>query len=142
MENYEIELEKNNKRNDKFINEFEEWLNQKKLTPRTINKHLCNIDLFINSYLTYYEVIKMEEGVIFVCDFLGDWFIRKCAWSSANSIKEMAASIKKFYQCMSEKNYIAKEKYQWLTEVLKEKMDKILEEMKHYEEDLFEDYFW
>lgn len=108
MENYEKELEKNTKRNDKFINEFEEWLNQKNLTPRTINKHLCNIDLFINSYLAYYEVIKMEEGVIFICDFLGDWFIRKCAWSSANSIKEMAASIKKFYQCMSEKNILKK----------------------------------
>lgn len=106
MEDYEIKLEENEKRNKIFINNFESWLNEKGLVKKTIRKHISNIDLFLNNYLVYSDISTMEEGVSDIDIFLGDWFIRKCMWSSKNSIKETASSIKKFYQCMSEYEYI------------------------------------
>ena len=102
------------KRNEIFINNFESWLNEKGLVKKTIRKHISNIDLFLNNYLVYSDISTMEEGVYDIDMFLGDWFIRKCMWSSKNSIKETASSIKKFYQCMSEYEYISKEDYKFV----------------------------
>ena len=134
MGNYEVELEKNIKRNKKFINEFEKWLIAQKLGNKTIRKHLNNIDLFINDYVNYYEVTKMEDGISSVYSFLNDWFIRKCAWSSVTSIKETAASIKKFYQCMSEKGYVSSEDYKFLCRMIKDNMDNFIDSFMEYEE--------
>ena len=134
MGNYEVELEKNIKRNKKFINEFEKWLIAQKLGNKTIRKHLNNIDLFINDYVNYYEVTKMEDGISNVYSFLNDWFIRKCAWSSVTSIKETAASIKKFYQCMSEKGYVSSEDYKFLCRMIKDNMDNFIDSFMEYEE--------
>ena len=134
MGNYEVELEKNIKRNKKFINEFEKWLIAQKLGNKTIRKHLNNIDLFINDYVNYYEVTKMEDGISSAYSFLNDWFIRKCAWSSVTSIKETAASIKKFYQCMSEKGYVSSEDYKFLCRMIKDNMDNFIDSFMEYEE--------
>ena len=135
MGDYEVELEKNIKRNKKFINEFEKWLIVQKLGNKTIRKHLNNIDLFINDYVNYYEVTKMEDGISSVYSFLNDWFIRKCAWSSVTSIKETAASIKKFYQCMSEKGYVSSEDYKFLCRMIKDNMDNFIDSFMEYEEE-------
>ena len=137
MENYKLyeqNLEKNNKRNEKFLKIFENWLNDQKLAKKTIRKHLNNIDLYINYYLNYYEVISMEDGVNMVYSFLNDWFIRKCLWSSVTSLKETAASIKKFYQCMSEKGYIRNEDYKSLCRKIKVHMDEFIDTFIKYDE--------
>ncbi len=141
---YEINLKKNKKRNEKYIKIFENWLNEQKLVKKTICKHLDNIDLYINEYLNYYEVTKMEEGVMDVYSFLSDWFIRKCLWSSVTSVKEMAASIKKFYKCMSEKGYIENEDYKILCEEIKDNMDEFIEnviEYNNYDGEEWEEFF-
>ena len=141
---YEINLKKNKKRNEKYIKIFENWLNEQNLDKKTIRKHLDNIDLYINDYLNYYEVTKMEEGVREAYSFLSDWFIRKCLWSSVTSIKEMAASIKKFYKCMSEKGYIDNEDYQILCEEIKDNMDEFIEtviEYNDYDGEEWEEFF-
>ena len=138
---YEVEIKKNLERNEKFLKEFENWLNEHNLSKRTIRKHLNNADLYINDYLNYYTIIRPENGITGVCSFLGDWFIEKCAWSSKNSIKETAASIKKFYQYMSEKDYIKKDHYKILCELIKENMDKFLDSMEAYENEIYYDMF-
>ena len=131
---YELNLKKNNKRNEKFLKIFENWLKDQKLVNKTIKKHLNNIDLYINDYLNYYEVTPMEDGVGMVYSFLSDWFIRKCMWSSVASIKETAASIKKFYQCMSEKNYIKNEDYKFLCQEIKNNMDIFIDSFIEYDQ--------
>lgn len=133
MENYEKRLEENTKRNKKFIEEFEFWLNEKGLVKKTVKKHTSNIDLYLNDYLTYMDINKMECGINEIDSFLGDWFIRKCMWSSKSSIKENASSIKKFYQCMKEKGYVKEEDYNSLCEEIKENMDCWLESIDDYE---------
>ena len=137
MDNYEIKLEENEKRNKKFIQEFEFWLNEKGLVQKTIKKHTSTIDLYLNNFLTYRDITKMEDGINEIDSFLGDWFIRKCMWSSKSSIKENASSIKKFYQCMKEKGYVKEEEYNSLREEIKDNMECWLEFMDDYDNDDF-----
>lgn len=139
--NWEKNVEQNHKRNKQFINEFEEWLKGKKLVNKTIRKHISNADLYINDYLNYYDVEKMEDGINSVHGFLGGWFIEKCLWSSRNSIKETAASIKKFYECMSEKEYVTKEDYKLLCREIKDNMDEYLEQMDAFDDGSYYDIF-
>lgn len=144
MSDYEKELEKNNKRNEKFINEFELWLKDKKISPKTIRKHLSNIDLYLNDYLNYYEVTKMEDGINMAYTFLNDWFIRKCLYASKTSIMENAASIKKFYKCMSEKTYVSIEDYKNLCNKINDNMDGFLAsliDIDEYEGGEWEEFF-
>lgn len=70
-------------------------MNKQGLANKIIKKHLENVDLFINDYLNYYEIIKAEDGLDEVFVFLEGWFIEKCMWSSKNSLKETVTSIKK-----------------------------------------------
>lgn len=93
MKDYELKVEQNRKRNEKFIKEFESWLIEKNLVEKSIRKHINNIDLYINDYLNYYDVTKMEDGIALVHSFLDGWFIEKCLWASRNSLKETASSI-------------------------------------------------
>ena len=129
----ELEIEKNEKRNEKFIQEFKAWLKKQNLSIKTINKHKNNMELYLNNYLPYYESETMEEGTSSVYPFLGDWFIRKCMWSSRSSIKETASSIKKFYKCMNELGYIDKEKYELVAFTIKENMEEFLENLDDYD---------
>lgn len=141
MEDYEKLQEKNEKRNKKYLNAFENYLKNQGLTTKTINKHLSNVDFYLNDYLNYYDIIKMENGVSEINMYLGDWFIRKCLWSSKTSIKENAASIKKFYKCMSELNYIPKENYDFLCSIIKNNMEIWLDNLEEYDNDTYDDLF-
>ena len=62
MADYDKKVEENRKRNEKYIKEFEKWLNEKDLVKKTVRKHLNNVDLYINDYLNYYEVHEMQHG--------------------------------------------------------------------------------
>ena len=60
MDNFKKELEKNKKRNEYYVQEFEVWLKEKNLVPKTIKKHLSNIELYLNEYLNYYKIKKWK----------------------------------------------------------------------------------
>jgi len=129
------------KTNKKYLNEFEKWLKEQKLSEKTIKNHVSNADLYINDYLNYYEFSEMEQGCYEINGFLGDWFIRKCMWSTASSVKSTAASIKKFYLCMSELGYIKHDDYKFLYETIKDNIEIWIEEVEEYnsfdEEDIW-----
>lgn len=141
MDNYFEEKEKNEKKNKKYLNEFTNWLKQKDLKDKTIRKHVSNVDLYINEYLTYYEMLTPEEGVCFVDSFLDGWFIEKCLWASENSLKETASSIKKFYQYMAENNYVSKEAYDEMCQIVKGGMDGFIETLNDYDNGIYYDIF-
>ncbi len=138
---YELKIEQNRKRNEKFIKEFESWLTQKDLVKKTIRKHLNNVSLYINDYLNYYDVEKMEDGIYSIYGFLDGWFIEKCLWSSRNSLKETASSIKKFYQCMSEIGYVTVDDYKKLCREIKDNMDEFLAQMDAFDDGTYYDMF-
>ncbi len=138
---YEIKVEQNKDINKKYITDYEQWLYEKGLVKKTIIKHLNNIDLYINEYLNYYDITRMEDGISCVYSFLNDWFIEKCIWASKNSLKEIATSIKKFYQCMYEKNYVSKDDYKLLCNLIKENMDEFLDQIDLYDNESYYNFF-
>ena len=136
---YEEKMKNNQKENKKYIKEFEEWLKKKNLTPKTIKNHVSNTELYIEDFLNYYDASSMEEGCYRIEDFLGDWYIRKCMWSTAGNLKTTATSIKKFYQCMLELGHIDQEHYDELQSTIKDNMDIWIEEIDAYNDDCFND---
>ena len=111
------------------------------MVKKTIRKHLSNVDLYINDYLNYYDITKVEDGVSCVYSFLDGWFTRKCLWVSKNSIKEMVASLKKFYQYMSENDYVSVDDYKDMCSFIKESMDDFYESLDDFDNGTYYDIF-
>lgn len=139
LDEREKQLKENTKRNEDYIKMFEKSLEEKQLTAKTIRKHVSNIDFYLNDYLTYYdEIIKMEDGTQYTRSFLGDWFIRKAMWASKSSIKEMASSLKKFYEYMSALGFVKISDYQEMCYEIKDNMDRYLENLEDYDNGTFD----
>ena len=102
---------------------------------------LNNVDLYIDDYLNYYDITKVEDGTSSVHSFLDGWFIEKCLWASKNSLKETASSIKKFYQYMSENNYVSEKDYKDMCSFIKENMEEFLEQVDAYDNGTYYDIF-
>ena len=139
LDEREKQLKENAKRNEDYLKMFEKSLEEKQLTAKTIRKHVSNIDFYLNDYLTFYdEIIKMENGTQYTGSFLGDWFIRKSLWASKSSIKEMASSLKKFYEYMSALGFVKISDYQEMCYEIKDNMDLYLENLEDYDNDTFD----
>ena len=78
-----------------------------------------NVDLYINDFLLREDAEHMESGLGRLDPFFY-FFIHKCMWSTPANVKTTAASLKKFYKCMTENGKIDKEDYQHFCETLKE----------------------
>lgn len=123
-EEYERACERIRKDNATYLDAFRADLGNAGLSSKTIERHVENIDFFLNTYMLTYEANPMPEGVGMVGSFLGDWFIRKCMWSTPSSIKQYITSIKKFYKCMLSAGEIDASSYARLIDIIKEE--------KHY----------
>lgn len=129
---YDKKMDETREKNAFYLEKFEDWLKGKGLSSKTINSHINNVEFYINDFVNYYEFNEMEQGCFMIDDFLGDFFIRKCMWSTPYTTKQNAASIKKFYSCMKELGYIKKESYDFLNEEIKENMEYWIESMDEY----------
>lgn len=121
-EEYEFECQKQIEKNERFLEIFEMDLLNAGLNTKTVRKHLFNVDFYINTYLLREAPLNMEQGCINIDMFLGYFFIHKCMWSTPGNIKTTAASIKKFYKCMSEHGYVDKADYNYLCSEIKENL--------------------
>lgn len=139
--NYDKLVNENVNRNVLFLEQFEKWLKNKKLSDRMIRNHLNNVDLYINDYLNYYEITLMEDGVTGVEMFFMDWFVRKCAWTSESSIRTTATSIKKFYECMMKLGFVKEKNYELLANILKKNMNKYIDNFIEYEMEFADEWF-
>lgn len=121
-EEYEKACEKIRKENEKYIDLFENGLTSSGLSEKTIIRHLRNVDFYINTFLLREEPRPMEDGTFLLDSFLGDFYIRKCMWSTPENIKTNATSIKKFYKCMLDHGNIKKELYDDLCRDIKDNL--------------------
>ena len=119
---YEKDCDNIRATNKTLLNLFENDLADAGLSRKTINRHLANVDFYINDYLLLEEAHPMEDGVGMVYLFLGNFFIRKCMWSTPATIKSTATSIKKFYKCMLDHGKIKKNEYDYLCADIKDGM--------------------
>lgn len=123
FEKYEAACEAIRTTNNELLDLFEKDLVLAGLSPKTIRSHLSNVDFYINEYLLREDLTPMGDGVGMIDDFLGNFFIRKCMWSTPSTIKSTAASIKKFYKCMLDNGNIKKKEYDYLCSEIKEGME-------------------
>ena len=133
-EQYEKECEEIRKENETLLSDFETWLSSKKFVRKTIDRHLSNVDFYINEFLLYEDAIKAADGMDEIGLFLGYWFIKKAMWSNTAAIKENAASLKKFYQYLYEDGKITKDSLQEMKERIKEDMPEWLATMARYDD--------
>ena len=131
-EKYEQECDRIHEENEGHLVEFEKYLVDAGLKDATIKRHVSNVDFYINTYLLREDAYRIERGCYMTDDFLGYFFIRKCLWSSPTSIKQNAASFKKFYKCMLELGHIEQADYDALLADIKEGMPIWLEECAEY----------
>ncbi len=110
-------------KNSEYLNLFEQTLIEDGLKDSTIKRHLSNIDFYINDFLLYEEPLTMDYGMEKIDSFLGDFFIRKCMWSTPGNIKSTAVSIKKFYKCMMDRGIVKKSNYEFLCSEIRDRMD-------------------
>lgn len=131
-EEYERLCEVRRNENEDHCRVFEDALTEVGLSEKTIDKHLRNVYFYLDVYLLREEPAPMVEGCYRVSGFLGDFFIRKCMWSSPTSIKSNVASFKKFYDCMRDKGRIEASDYEALIETINEEMEFWLEDCAVY----------
>ncbi len=119
------------------------FLQKQGLSKKTINRHLSNLDFYANEYLINYctdgnadnlIVPTIIDGVFSGCidNFLGNFFIRKCMWSTENSIKENITAFKKFYTFAEKKDLITKEDLDELKKVIKEQKNEWIRKVNLY----------
>lgn len=75
---------------------FKKWLSAKKLTPKTISKHIDYTEVYLE-YLLYYDV-KSSKNYEDVGGFF-EWYDRKVMYGSS---KEAYGSLKKYYAFLYE----------------------------------------
>ena len=120
---YENQCNEIRRQNSEYLSLFEEDMRKGSLTEKTIRRHLNNADFFINEFLLLADPIPMDTGMSRLDSFLGDFFIRKCMWSTPANIKSTAASIKKFYKSMMDHNKVDASDYRKLCEEIKVSME-------------------
>lgn len=120
--------------NKSYLKQFEDYLKASHLKEKTIRRHMDNVAFYLNTYLLSKEPISMSEGAYFmhVDDYFGYFLITKCMWSTPSSIKSTATSIKKFYKCMLQKEYIKKDVYDDLVVTIKESMAEWINECTRF----------
>lgn len=130
----EEKIKKYGKENEKLIEGFETYLEEKKLAPKTIKKHVRNASFYINDYVLEHHSASAAEAIapVYLDDFFDWFFIRKCMWSSPATIKENASSIRKFYTFMYEKGHVEKQAYEDMKFHLKESVPEYCEDCQIY----------
>lgn len=124
--------EQNEDANHEYLLLFQEDLENAGLKQKNIYNHLSNADLSINDFSGNRMNVTMEEGVTMLGDFLGDYFIRKCMWSSPSTVKTTTASLKKFYKSMAKHRKIEKKDYDYVCRDIKESMEYWQESCESY----------
>ncbi|MBW2075791.1 MAG: recombinase, partial [Deltaproteobacteria bacterium] len=104
-----------------------------------IDKHTSNVDFYVNEFLLYEDAVEAKDGVGEIGMFLGYWFIKKAMWANKTTIKENAASLKKFYQYLYEDGKVSEEAFSALKETIKEDMPEWLATMDRYDDPEIED---
>lgn len=133
-EKYESECKKIKSEDKHVISEFEKFLKSKKLSDKTIDKHIYNVDFYINDFLLYEEPLRPNEGVTKIDFFLGFWFIRKALWASKTSINENISSLKHFYTYLNQVGTVSSIELQDMKKNIKENKNEWLENLKAFDD--------
>ena len=110
----------------KLIIGFEKWLQEKGLSAKTIDKHVSNIEFFANQYLLRYEIKLIHENPDETINFLEGYFVDKCLWANAESMKGYISSFNKVYTYFNEKKMVSDIDLKIMKSELKENKKELL----------------
>lgn len=117
---YEEAIKIIEQQNDELLEMFMESLMDKGLSEKTISKHCFNVDFYLNYYLVHEDYNTFDDGLVMLDGFFLDFFGRKAIWPSVATIKSIAASLKKFYKFLAEKNLIDAKDYRYFAAEIKD----------------------
>lgn len=120
VEDYEEKFKRVEENNDKLLTLFEKSLGG--LSEKTIEQHLSNASLFLNEFFYREGLEDPEEGSAYIDSFF-DFFVRKCLWSSPGSVKQLAASMKKFYKCLYQNGIVDGEALENVLEAIRDGLE-------------------
>ena len=116
-----------------MLDDFESSLKASGLSDKTIRGHLQNVDLYINYFLLYESAVEAKDGSHSVSMFLGYSYIKKVMPASSTNIRSNAASLKKFYSFLADREIIGEHVLSDLEETIKADMPTWLAKFKTYE---------
>ena len=131
---YEQACAKIRKDNAELLTKFKQWLTQTGIGTKTIQRHLENVDFYLDTFLLNEDAIPAREGAGHISMFLGYWFVRKAMWASPDSIRQNAASLKKFYTFMYEQGQLDADDLQELKNTIKQEMPEWLATLGRYDD--------
>lgn len=75
--------------NEKFLIEFERHLTKNGKSPRTIQRYLNQLSLYLTHYLGFREHTKAEDASMGQIPSYFDYFVmHKCLWSTKTAIQD------------------------------------------------------
>lgn len=116
----------------KYIDGFKKELRNQRLSDKVIKTHVNNAYFFWYGYYVQQYFDNPFNSETSLEDFFGYYFIRKCLWSTENSLKTYLASLKKFYLFLYKENYIDEDKCATVLATLKCGKERWLEELYDY----------
>ena len=129
----EMTYEEIENENKVLLRGFERDLTEKGLSDKTIDRHVFNAELFLNTFLLYREELPVDEGASNIDEFFY-FFVHKCLWSTPNNVKTTAASLKKLFRFLMEQGRIEKAEYKEIAEEIKEGVPVWQESCRRYNE--------
>lgn len=103
-----------------ILDAFKQDLEAKKLTTKTIDKHMINAENFYD----FIEDEQMEPPHyydVLILSFLGDYYIRKYLFSTKSDVGPYLATFKKLADTLSNRNWISPEEKTAIKDLCKEK---------------------
>lgn len=111
------------RRNDGYLREYENWLFEVGHVRIDVAQRVTDVSTFLNFFCVEHEGIEMREGAGEVGRYLGNLFIRRVMWSTPDTIRTTAGSIKEFYRCMHAYGHVEKHEVDFVLREIKDNID-------------------
>lgn len=108
--------------NTELLKGYSDWLRISGLKDSTIDRHVSNVNFYINEYLISDDLTPAKEGMVCLGGFFNCFFPRKVMWSSVSSVKSSVASFKKFYLYLAESGSVDTLEYGHMLNAIKAEM--------------------
>ncbi len=125
---YDQQVEQIREENALLLTAFQKWLENSRLSAKTVRNHVENVDFF-TEYQKYYEPLEplIEADAGDFLNFCASWFPRKAMWASPGNARSNIASFRKFAKFITEVGHWSAEHAQEISQMLKENRDEIIE---------------
>lgn len=108
---YDRAFELKLKENKKYFDLFEKHMRDEGLSERVINRHLKNVDFYVNHFINHYEIYDMNKGCYELDTYFGPYYSNLKPYFTKYTLNENISAIKKFYKLMHENNYVSNDDY-------------------------------